>query len=280
MSSKNIVKCILCDMDGVLLIGNQPIAGLQNIFSYFKELKIQPMIITNECRYTNKKVYDDLEKMKIIKKDDDIPLVTSANVCKTWLENYIYVNKSKYSIFNIYVIGEKGLQENISSISNKSLMQSSKWNTDKFAKNILIIGSLFNYTHHHKNIIEDWIENTDTLIVKTCDDNSDPEESCTLPNTILQNFNIQAHINTGKPDINFSKEIKRILKQKQLCNILNSEIMLIGDTMNTDIKMGNMLGYKTVLVLSGNTKKYDLKTYTYQPEYILPSLEYIDELLE
>ena len=36
MSSKNIVKCILCDMDGVLRIGNQPIAGLQNIFSYFK----------------------------------------------------------------------------------------------------------------------------------------------------------------------------------------------------------------------------------------------------
>ena len=278
MSPKNIVKCILCDMDGVLRIGTQPIQGVQNIFYYFEELKIQPIIITNECRYTNKKIYDDLKNMKILK-DDTIPLITCANVCKTWLEKYMYSNKFRYDKFNVCVIGEKGLQENIKAIKSKNLSINSNWELDNRTQNIIILGSLFNYTENHKKILKQWLSNTSTLIVKTCDDNADPESNCVLPNTILDNFNKVADVNVGKPDINFSQEVNRLLKQMDLSHIDSSEIMLVGDTMNTDIKMGIGLGYKTTLVLSGNTKIYDLKTYSYSPDYILPSLDFIKKIL-
>lgn len=275
MTFKNIVKCILCDMDGVLRIGSQPITGVQNIFSYFKELNIQPMIITNECRYTNKKIYDDLKDMKIIK-DETIPLITSANVCKTWLENYMYDNN--YNDFNVCVIGEKGLQENIKSIQSNNLSIGTILHSNNTTHNIIILGSLFNYTENHKQIIKKWISNPSTLIVKTCDDNADPESNCILPNDILERFNRCADINVGKPDKNFSREINRLLKEKHLSHINPTEILLIGDTMNTDIKMGIELGYKTTLVLSGNTKIYDLKRYNYSPTYILPSLEFIKKI--
>ena len=277
MSSKNIVKCILCDMDGVLRIGSYPIQGVQNIFSYFKELKIQPIIITNECRYTNNKIYSDLKHMNIIK-DTSIPLITSANVCKTWLENYIYTNKSKYSCFNVCTIGEKGLQENIKLIQSTNLHITHKYNSQKNTKNIIILGCLFNYTENHRKIIKEWLSQN-TLIVKTCDDYSDPESNCILPNDILENFKCSADINVGKPDKNFSREVDKILKEKNLSQTKPEEILLIGDTMNTDIKMGKKLGYKTILVLSGNTKINDLKGYAYSPDYILPSIEYIKTML-
>ena len=36
MSPKNIVKCILCDMDGVLRIGTQPIQECKTFFIILK----------------------------------------------------------------------------------------------------------------------------------------------------------------------------------------------------------------------------------------------------
>ena len=63
MSLKNIIKVALLDMGGVLRIGTRAICGATNVFSYLKSLHIQPMIITNECRYTNKQIKKDLKKM-------------------------------------------------------------------------------------------------------------------------------------------------------------------------------------------------------------------------
>ena len=280
MSLKNIVKCILCDMDGVLRIGNRPITErIKSIFYYLKQLKIKPIIITNECRYTNQKIYDDLFDMDIIDKSLDIPLITSANVCKSWLENYIYMNKVTYSKFNVCIIGEKGLKTNIGEINNTSLTITSDCSDNSYTKNILILGSLFNYTQNQKKIVEEWLINPDTLIVKTCDDNTDPEDNCILPNTILKKYNKIANVNVGKPDINYIKMIQTTLKKYHTQELKNDEIMLIGDSMNTDIKLGNKMNYKTTLVLTGNTKITDLGSYSYKPDYIIPSISNIKLLI-
>ena len=50
------------------------------------------------------------------------------------------------------------------------------------------------------------------------------------------------------------------------------ETIMIGDTMETDIIGGVQLGYKTVLVLSGGTKKEDLKNYAYGPDLVVETL--------
>lgn len=50
------------------------------------------------------------------------------------------------------------------------------------------------------------------------------------------------------------------------------ETVMIGDTMETDIIGGVQLGYKTILVLSGGTRREDLNHYAYQPDLIVPSL--------
>jgi NagD protein len=280
MSPKNIVKCILCDMDGVLRIGNKPVAEkLQNIFFYLKHLKVQPIIITNECRYTNKKIYDDLLDMDIIDESIDVPLITSANVCKSWLENYIYTNKDLYSNFNVCVIGETGLKSNINSINNVLLNVNNAWCDNSYTKNIIVIGSLFKYTQNQKQIVKEWLSTPETLVVKTCDDHKDPEDNCILPNNILKHHNKTAHINMGKPDVNYTTEIQKLLKKYHLQDVKSEEIMLIGDSMNTDIKLGNKMNYKTTLVLSGNTKINELDSYSYKPNYIIPSISNINLLL-
>jgi 5'-nucleotidase len=54
---------------------------------------------------------------------------------------------------------------------------------------------------------------------------------------------------------------------------------MIGDTMETDIVGAVQLGYHTVLVLSGGTRRDDLPRYAYRPEVVVASLaDYADFL--
>ena len=57
------------------------------------------------------------------------------------------------------------------------------------------------------------------------------------------------------------------------------ETIMIGDTMETDILGGVQLGFHTVLVLSGGTKREDLPRYAYRPEMVVESLAEYAEML-
>ena len=62
--------------------------------------------------------------------------------------------------------------------------------------------------------------------------------------------------------------------------LATDEITMIGDTMETDILGGVQLGFHTVLVLSGGTKREDVPHYAYRPEVVVESIAEFSDLLE
>ena len=50
---------------------------------------------------------------------------------------------------------------------------------------------------------------------------------------------------------------------------------IIGDTMDTDIRGGVQMSYKTILVLSGITKREQLSRYAYKPDLVVESVNEI-----
>ena len=54
--------------------------------------------------------------------------------------------------------------------------------------------------------------------------------------------------------------------------LATDETIMIGDTMETDILGGVSMGYRTVLVLTGGTRREDLKRYAYRPDLVLDSI--------
>ncbi len=54
------------------------------------------------------------------------------------------------------------------------------------------------------------------------------------------------------------------------------QTVVIGDTMETDILGGVQLNYKTILVLSGSTRREDLARYAYRPDKIVESIADLD----
>jgi NagD protein len=58
--------------------------------------------------------------------------------------------------------------------------------------------------------------------------------------------------------------------------LTTDQTIVIGDTMETDILGGVQLGFKTILVLSGGTRREDLARFAYQPHTIVDSVANLD----
>ena len=54
--------------------------------------------------------------------------------------------------------------------------------------------------------------------------------------------------------------------------LTTDQTIVIGDTMDTDILGGVQLGFKTILVLSGGTRRKDLSRYAYRPDKVVESI--------
>ena len=54
--------------------------------------------------------------------------------------------------------------------------------------------------------------------------------------------------------------------------LATDQTVVIGDTMETDILGGVQLGYHSILVLSGGTKRDDLSRYAFGPDRIVDSI--------
>src|SRR5262252_7508681 len=62
--------------------------------------------------------------------------------------------------------------------------------------------------------------------------------------------------------------------------LATEQTTMIGDTMETDILGGAQLGFHTVLVLSGGTKREDLQRYAYRPDVVVESVGDLADFLE
>jgi ribonucleotide monophosphatase NagD (HAD superfamily) len=63
-------------------------------------------------------------------------------------------------------------------------------------------------------------------------------------------------------------------------NLETSECMIVGDSLESDISMGQQAGIATALVLTGVTRREDLASTPIQPSYIIESIAELPGLLD
>ena len=272
-------KGIIFDMDGVLRIGSHPVKYANDIIQLLKSKNIPGMISTNECRYTDVELRDDLEELGINIPDSWI-IYTSAMAVRDYLKKNIKKNKEKN--FSLGIIGEKGLFQTINEITHFDNCEICEIPPKYETKKILIIGSVNKIKISTLEKGLKWIQ-AGAKVLTTCSDVSDPASkgdfNLGMPNHILHLLKYNTvgvkSYSLGKPHPIHAQKIFNNFK-----NLDSKDLLFVGDTIYTDIRLAEENNIKSCLVLTGNSSKETIKSYIIEPDFVIKSIKNLENFFK
>ncbi len=254
-------KGFLIDMDGVIYGGNNLIPGADIFISELQKRAIPFLFLTNNSQRTPRDVVNKLAALGIEAEEKNV--FTSA-IATAW-----YLSRMKPH-GTAYVLGEGGLINSLHENGYSLVTQD---------PDFVVVGEGRNFTLEMVNHAVDMILDGAKLIAT----NLDPSPK----KTGWTNLGIKAVIamieeatgvkafSVGKP----SPVMMRVARKK--LGLETAETTMIGDTLDTDILGGIQMGYRTILTLSGVSKREDLIRYAFSPDIVVNSVAdlNLDELL-
>ncbi len=265
------VRLAIFDLDGIVYRGNNEIPGVANIIKRLKARSIRVVFNSNNSTLTRKMYVEKLRKFQIASTIDDI--FTSAYITAE------EISKIKLNA-QIYIIGEKGLKEELKAKNHQICEDVIEPNTIDF----VIVGLDRNFNYKKLAIAQNCISQGHAQFYATNTDATLPENDIELPGAGCMVAALERCV-SQKPISVFGKPsplgIKMILEKTK---IQPYNTVIFGDRLDTDIMAGNQARIKTVLVLTGVTtkeninelkEKKDIMENNLFPNIIINSLEEI-----
>lgn len=245
-------KGFLIDMDGVIYRSSDLIDGAREFITQLQKLGIPFLFLTNNSQRTRRDVAMKLSRMGIPASEEHI--FTCAMATARFLARQRPGGTA-------YVIGEGGLQT--------ALHKNGYAIVDK-SPDYVVVGEgrtlSFEMLEHAVQMVAEGAKLIATNLDPNCPTKDGIRPGCgAIVSLIEQATGIKA-FSVGKPSPVMMRQARKEL------GIATSETIMIGDTMETDILGGVQMGYRTILVLTGGTKRSDLANYAYQPDLIVNSV--------
>jgi NagD protein len=251
---------LLIDMDGVVYGGDTMIPGADIFVSKLLKENIPFMFMTNNSQRTRLEAVRKLARLGIHVTENHI--YTSAMATAKFVASQMPKGTA-------YVLGEGGL---LTSLHENGI---TLVNTDP---DVVVLGEGRNFTLEMVQRAVDMILNGAKFVTT----NRDPSPKkkgwdnlgiAATTAMIEEATGIKAFV-VGKPGPVMMRAARKAL------GLETAETTVIGDTMDTDIRGGVQMGYKTILVLSGITKREHLIRYAYKPDIVVDSVNDIKLPLE
>jgi len=247
----------LIDMDGVMYRGNQPIPGAIEFVRRLLDDQIPFLFLTNNSQRTKRDVVAKLHRM-------GIP-VTEKHVFTSAIATAQYL-ASQTPRGTAFVIGEGGLT---------NALHECDFSIVDNDPDYVVVGEGRTMT---LELIEKAVKlvGRGAKLIATNMDPSCPTEGGVRPGCGAIVAMLEAA--TGKKAFSLGKPSPVMFRaaRKEL-GLRTAETIMIGDTMETDILGATQMGYFSVLVLSGGTRKDELSNFSYRPDLVVSS---VADLLE
>ena len=243
---------LLIDMDGVVYGGDTMIPGADVFINYLVKQNIPFSFMTNNSQRTRLEAVRKLHKLGIDVSESHV--YNSAMATGKFLASQIPNGTA-------YVLGEGGL---LSSLHESGIALVT---TDP---DFVVLGEGRNFTLEMVQRAVDMIlagakfviTNRDPSPKKKGWDNLGIAATAAM---IQEATGIKPFV-IGKPSPVMMRAARKAL------GLEAAETTIIGDTMDTDIRGGVQMGYKTILVLSGITKREHLSRFAYKPDMVVESV--------
>lgn len=267
-------KAIFFDSYGVLKNHRGLIPGVQYTLDYLKEVEIPFRILTNDASRSQKAQADKFSDLGI-KGIAAADIVTSGMMASQYLKHKVESGLIAY--IGTSEAAKAILDERISAIPISEL------DFEK-AKDIVAIVFLDDEGYDWRNTINHTINllrrvNVPVIIANTDQIYPVAQNDVSLATggiaQLAENVVRRKFIKFGKPDSQMFNYAFNDLNQKGY-NLQRSDVLMVGDTLHTDILGGNKFGAKTALVLTGNTTERNAQMLIQStgviPDYICKSI--------
>ena len=258
----NEVKLFLMDMDGTVYLGNNPIEGAFEALEYLRTHGRRICFLTNNSSRANKTYREKLKRVFNFEASED-EVYTSAQATCMFLRNRhpgkkVFLMappdvKKEFVDFGIEVVEE---DPDIVVVAFDTTMTYEKlYKACKFI---------------HKG----------ALYVATHPDNFCPDPVCPMPD--MGGFIAIIEKTLGKlPDVIVGKPYEEMAAAVQAkFGLKREEIAMVGDRLYTDIKFGVNNGFKSILVMTGETDEAMLAASSIQPTVTLPKFADVLDIIE
>ena len=253
MGKLNDLKGFILDLDGTTYLSHQIFPGVIEFLGMLKRQNKKFVFLTNNNSQNASAYVLKLTKMGINVEEKDI--------CTSGQATASYLTRQKKSP-RIFVLGTPSFEKEL----KKAGCKLTDSNVD-----YVVVGSVdrtLTYEKLKKGCL--LIQGGVKFIA------SHPDLSCpTAEGDIPECGSICACItaSTGVKPLIVGKPQKEIIAGAAVRMAVKlSEAAIIGDRLYTDIKAGKNAGIKTILVLTGETKKKDLKNSTICPDFVFDSI--------
>ncbi|MHC1781545.1 MAG: HAD-IIA family hydrolase [Anaerolineaceae bacterium] len=249
-------KNYLIDMDGVLVRGRTMIPGADIFIGDLKSKGLEFLLLTNNSMYTTRDLAHRLSTMGL-----EIPaerIFTSAMATARFVQ-------SQKPGGTAFVVGESGLTQALHEVGYVM--------TD-MAPDYVVLGEVKTYNIDTFTTAIRLIQKG-ALFVATNPDATGPDESGIVPAcgalaALIEKASGRSPFFIGKPNPLMMRSALRYL------GVHSENTVMIGDRMDTDMVAGIMSGLETILVLTGSTKRDDIRKFPYQPMSIVDSVAEIN----
>jgi len=242
----------LIDMDGVLYRGSQLIPGADYFVQQLLVRDIPFRFLTNNSQRTRRDVVARLARMGIDVDEEHV------FTCAMATARFLARQKPGGTAF---VIGEGGLL---------TALHQNGYAIVDHDPDYVVVGEGRTFNLELVETAVRMILGGAKLIATNMDPNCPTQHGlrpgCGAMVAMLETATGIKAFSVGKPSPVMMRAARKEL------GLATDETIMVGDTMETDILGGVQLGFRTVLVLSGGTRREDLSRYAYRPEIILPSL--------
>ena len=245
-------KSHLIDMDGVIVRGNELIPGADAFLDRLHQRGIKFLILTNNPLYTPRDLQYRLQRIGVN--------VTVEHLYTSALAMAQFLKKQKPA-GTAFVIGESGLTQ--------ALHEAGYVLTDH-DPDYVVVGETtsLNYERLTQAVR---LVSAGARFVATNPDPSGPSESGLSPACGAITAFIEAATGVqpyfvGKPNALMMRTALRFLNEH------SENAIMVGDRMDTDIRVGTEAGLETVLVLTGVSTREMVEKFPYRPTRIVESV--------
>ena len=252
----NTVRHFITDMDGVLLKGEQVIPGAERFIARLEEMGREYLVLTNNSLYTPRDLAHRLHNIGL-----EIPIeriFTSAMATASFLQ-------SQRPGGTAFVIGESGLTQAIHGIG---------YVITDIDPDYVVLGETKGYNYESITKAIRLIE-AGARFIATNPDVTGPTEAGIVPGcgamaALIRTATGKAPFYVGKPNPLMMRSALNYL------DVHSEDTVMVGDRMDTDIVAGVESGMRTILVLTGVTRRENIERYPYRPTWVLESVAEIE----